>query len=118
LFSALYCSENGRPAKPIRLMVSLLILKHLRNLSDESIVEQWLENMYYLYFSGVSKFLCQPPCASTDLVMFRNRIGESGMELILKESIRVNDEQTPMDKTNLVISVDTTVQEKKHNLSN
>jgi transposase, IS5 family len=111
-FSALYCSENGRAAKPIRLMVSLLILKHLRNLSDESIVAQWSENMYYQYFSGESRFLCQPPCASTDLVMFRNRIGESGMELILKKSIRVNDEQTPMDKGNLVISVDTTIQEK------
>ncbi|MBK8328624.1 MAG: transposase [Bacteroidetes bacterium] len=42
----------GKPAKPIRLMVSLLILKQLRNLSDESIVEQWSENVYYQYFSG------------------------------------------------------------------
>ncbi|MFM7853046.1 MAG: IS5/IS1182 family transposase, partial [Flammeovirgaceae bacterium] len=32
-FAKLY-SEQGRPAKPIRLMVSLLILKHVRNLSD------------------------------------------------------------------------------------
>ena len=38
-FSALYSDNFGRPAKPIRLMVSLLILKHLRNLSDESVVE-------------------------------------------------------------------------------
>ena len=27
-FSPLYCADNGRPAKPIRLMVGLLILKH------------------------------------------------------------------------------------------
>ncbi|MCW5915062.1 MAG: transposase [Chitinophagaceae bacterium] len=39
-FKDFYCSDNGRPAKPIRLMVSLLILKHIRNLSDESVVEQ------------------------------------------------------------------------------
>ncbi|MBI2269610.1 MAG: transposase [Bacteroidetes bacterium] len=33
-------------------MVSLLILKQVRNLSDESVVEQWAENSYYQYFSG------------------------------------------------------------------
>jgi IS5 family transposase len=30
-FSRLY-SQEGRPAKPIRLMVALLILKHIRNI--------------------------------------------------------------------------------------
>lgn len=49
-FLPLYCQDNGRPAKPIRLMVGLLILKHLRNVSDESVVEQWSENNYYQYF--------------------------------------------------------------------
>ena len=39
-FSPLYCQDNGRPANPIRLMCGLLILKHIRNLSDESVVEQ------------------------------------------------------------------------------
>ena len=37
-FSPLYCSTNGRPAHPIRLMCGLLILKHLRNVSDEMVV--------------------------------------------------------------------------------
>ena len=45
-FEPLFCKDNGRPAKPIRLMVGLLILKHVRNLSDESIVEQWRENAF------------------------------------------------------------------------
>lgn len=39
-FEKLYSADNGRPAKSIRLMVSLLMLKHIRNLSDESVVEQ------------------------------------------------------------------------------
>ena len=34
-FQPLYCQDNGRPSKPIRLMCGLLILKHLRNLPDE-----------------------------------------------------------------------------------
>jgi IS5 family transposase len=93
-------------------MVSLCILKHLRNLSDESVVEQWAENMYYQYFSGEFKFNPAPPCVATELVMFRERIGSVGMELILKESIRVNDDETPIDKDQLRVSIDTTVQEK------
>ena len=60
-FSKHYSKTMGAPAKPIRLMVSLLILKQLRNLSDESVVEQWSENAYYQYFSGeivsAAKFL-------------------------------------------------------------
>ena len=37
-FAPLYSADTGRPAKPIRLMVGLLMLKHTRNLSDEMVV--------------------------------------------------------------------------------
>lgn len=107
-FKELYCSDNGRPAKPIRLMVSLLMLKHIRNLSDESVVEQWAENSYYQYFGGVSSFVAAPPCEASELVHFRKRIGEQGIELIFKESIRINGD----DSNDPHVSVDTTVQEK------
>lgn len=101
-------SSEGRPAKPIRLMVALLLLKHLRNLSDESVVEQWMENVYYQYFSGERSYACGEPCEASELVHFRNRIGEEGIELILKESIRVNGD----DSSDGHVSVDSTVQEK------
>ena len=106
-FGKLYSSE-GRPAKPIRLMVSLLMLKHIRNLSDESVVEQWMENNYYQYFSGEKCYACGFPCEASELVHFRNRIGESGVELIFRESIRVNGRDGKEDEG----IVDTTVQEK------
>ena len=106
-FAKLY-SEEGRPAKPIRLMVPLLILKHVRNLSDESVVEQWFENIYYQYFSGERTYACGAPCEASELVHFRNRIGEEGIELILKESIRVNGK----DGGEKEATTDTTVQEK------
>lgn len=89
-------------------MVSLLILKHLRNLSDENIVMHWSENLYYQYFSGCMAFTPDVPCSSTELVEFRKRIGIEGMELIFKESIRVNNE----DGNDDILTVDTTVQEK------
>lgn len=106
-FAKLY-SEEGRPAKPIRLMVSLLMLKHIRNLSDESVVEQWMENIYYQYFSGEKTYACGVPCEASELVHFRNRIGTEGIELIFKESIRINGR----DGQEKEATTDTTVQEK------
>ena len=106
-FSRLY-SEEGRPGLPIRLMVSLLMLKHIRNISDESVVEQWSENCYYQYFSGEKVFACGEPCEASELVHFRNRIGTEGIELIFKESIRINGK----DGHEQDATTDTTVQEK------
>jgi len=114
-FKEHYSEKMGAPAKPIRLMVSLLILKYVRNLSDENVVEQWAENCYYQYLGGEQNFQPNIPCVPTELVAFRKRIGEPGVELILKESIRINKENEDPDdapKTGIVVSVDTTVQEK------
>ncbi|BAK24962.1 transposase in ISPg7 [Porphyromonas gingivalis TDC60] len=110
-FRPLYCQHNGRPSKPIRLMCGLLILKHLRNLSDESVVEQWSENAYYQYFCGMQEFAPGVPCASSELVHFRHRIGEKGIELIFQESIRVNNEDDD-EHHHDVAFIDSTVQEK------
>jgi IS5 family transposase len=107
-FKKHYSEKMGAPAKPIRLMVGLLILKHLRNLSDESVVEQWAENAYYQYFSGEKYFAAALPCVPTELVEFRKRIGEDGVELIFQESIRVNGKDAREEEA----VTDTTVQEK------
>lgn len=107
-FSKHYSATQGKPAKPIRLMVSLLILKQVRNLSDESVVEQWSENSYYQFFSGEECFTPKPPCVPTELVEFRKRIGSEGCELIFKESIHMNGDDSNDDN----LSGDTTVQEK------
>lgn len=110
IFSPLYNHSNGRPCKPIRLMCGLLILKHLRNLSDESLVEQWSENAYYQYFCGFDVFTPCYPCNASELVHFRNRIGAKGVELILKESVRINDDSE--DNSPTIAFIDSTVQEK------
>ena len=107
-FAKYYKIDFGRPSLPIRLMVSLLILKHLRNLSDESVVEQWSENCYYQFFSGKTEFTPSKPCVPTELVAFRDRIGAEGAEKILKASIKVNGKDGDEDD----IVGDTTVQEK------
>lgn len=40
-------SNAGRPKLPIRLMASLLYLKHSFNLSDEELVVRWSENIVW-----------------------------------------------------------------------
>ena len=89
-------------------MVGLLILKQIRNISDESVVEQWSENMYYQYFCGMTEIVPGVPCEASELVHSRNRIGEAGIELIFQENIRINGD----DKNDPHVSIDTTVQEK------
>lgn len=107
-FKGLYSQDSGSPCVPIRRMVGLMILKHLRNISDESVVEQWQENVYYQYFCGEQELQVGAPCSATELVEFRKRIGTEGAELILRESIRTNDDHDK-DDTGFI---DSTVQEK------
>ncbi len=107
-FGSLY-SDKGRPAHSIRLMVSLLLLKSIYNLSDEKLAEEhWEMNSYFQYFSGYDQQQWGQPCAASDLVFFRKRIGEQGVEKILKHSIDLHgkDGQDPH------LSIDSTVQEK------
>lgn len=69
-------------------MVSLLILKSVYNLSDEKlIVEHWQMNVYFQYFSGKEQQQWGKPWTASDLVYFRKRIGEKGIEKIFKHSI-------------------------------
>jgi len=110
-FESHYSKTMGTPAKPIRLMVGLLILKHLRNLSDESVVEQWSENSYYQFFCGEKMFVAHQPCASSELVHFRERIGAEGLELILQESLEIHKRDDDKPKQEKEMIGDTTVQE-------
>ena len=69
-------SHTGRPAKPVRLMVSLLLLKQLEDLSDEQVIRRWVYIPYWQYLSGETHFQWKPPAASSDLTHFRKRIGK------------------------------------------
>ncbi len=103
-----YYIDFGRPAKPVRLMVSLMILKQLHNLSDESVVDRWVENPYFQYFSGETHFQWSLPCDPSDLVHFRHRVGKEGIEKIFRLSVQLQGK----DAQQKSVSIDTTVQEK------
>lgn len=112
-FGSFYCPDNGRPGNSTRLMVSLHYLKHKNDLSDAGVLELWVENPYWQYFSGMKYFTHEVPIDSSSMTKWRNRIGESGAEELLKATIEAGLKMKAIKKTQLKrLNVDTTVQEK------
>jgi len=54
----LYCQDNSHSAKPIRLMVSLSILKNIRITSDEGVVENGRKTFITRTSVVCSNFAC------------------------------------------------------------
>ena len=103
----------GRPRLPLRLMASLLYLKHSYKLSDEELVERWAENVVWQHFSGMTFYAPRLPCDATQIGRFRAAIGEAGVEELLKATIDtavLSKAIKPAEFERLI--VDTTVQEK------
>jgi IS5 family transposase len=112
-FGPCYCEGEGRPAKPIRLMVGLHYLKHAFDESDESVVERFLENPYWQYFCGNEYFEHALPLDPSSLVYFRRRVGAEGFEALLKETLETAKRGGLLKASECKrVNVDTTVQEK------
>jgi transposase, IS5 family len=112
-FGPLYVENFGRPGLPIRLLVGLHYLKHAYNVSDETVVDQFIENGYWQYFCGFEYFQHEFPLNPTTLVKWRKRIGYKGMEKLLQVTIETAKGKEYVTEKHLErVNVDTTVQEK------
>lgn len=112
-WSELFASPLGRPATPTRLIAGLLYLQHAYALSDEAVVERWVENPYFQYFCGEKYFQHELPIDPSSLTRWRQRMGEEGVELLLAETIEVAKREGVVKRASLQrVTVDTTVQEK------
>jgi len=80
-FGKFYSPDQGRPGKPIRLMVGLHYLKHTFDLSDEEAVTRWVENPYWQYFCG-EQF--EPSL----MTKWRNKVKDRGLEKLLEMTIK------------------------------
>ena len=114
-FADLY-DENqvaGRPAKPIRLMIGLILLQNMYNLSDENVVRSWIENPYWQYFCGYDYLQWEFPIDSSSLTRWRQRLGPERMEKILSMTISLAVTTGTIKKEDLeVVIADTTVMPK------
>src|SRR5919107_3216662 len=80
----------GRPAKPTRLMVGLSYLQHTFNLSDEAVVQRWIENPYWQWFCGCAYFQHELPCDPS-----------SGLERLLAATIQAGLESGAVQPSSL-----------------
>lgn len=112
-FGRFYVSDVGRPAIAIRLMAGLHLLKHTFALSDEQVVEQWVENPYWQFFCGEEFFRHTLPINPSQMTRWRKRIGEAGCERLFKLTIEVGKATKTITERSLEkVVVDTTVQPK------
>lgn len=112
-FGSYYVDKQGRPGKPIRLMVGLHYLKQTYDESDETVLWGFLENPYWQYFCGYDHFQTELPIDSSSLTRFRKRIKSKGMEILLEEILSTAKRTGHLKKSHMnKINVDTTVQEK------
>lgn len=104
-----FFSENGRPSIAIRKIAGMLLLKEMFKESDESVVERWIENAYWQYFTGETFFQTEQPFDPSNFVHFRKRIGDKGLEFLLGQSVSLHSKAQTEDE----VQMDTIVQEKK-----
>lgn len=86
--SKFYCPDNGRPTKPSRAKIGLLILKHLKGLSDKNTVDEVKANIYAQYLCDVSLKEASRFIHSSSLTRFRQQIGVEGVRLIEDEVLK------------------------------
>ena len=88
-FGALSSEKKGRPGIPIRLLIGLSYLSNTFNLSDQAVIEVWVENPYWQYFCGEQYFQHKLPIDPSSLSRWRKRIGPAGCERILAATVQV-----------------------------
>jgi IS5 family transposase len=108
-----YHPSHGAPGISTRLMVALHYLKYQQNLSDEDVVDAWVENPYWQHFSGERYFQHRRPIDPSSMTRWRKRLGEAGAEQMLRATIDAGIRTRAIRPADLKrVNVDTTVQTK------
>ena len=106
-------SSYGRRPKETRLIVGLYYLKCAFNLSDEVLLECWLENPYWQYFCGETEFQRKLPLDRTTMIKWRRELDSKKFDKLLEETIDLGLDLGVLKRADVkVVNVDTTVMEK------
>lgn len=112
-FAGYFVENVGAPAKPVRLIVGILMLQHMNNYSDESAIDEWVENPYWQFFCGYDYLEWEKPIDPSSLPRWRKRLGVEGVEKILQGTIRAAIEVGTVSIKSLSrVIADTTVMQK------
>jgi IS5 family transposase len=87
-FSGLFVDSTGASAKPVRLIVGMIMLQQMHGYSDEGAVDEWVENPYWQFFCGYDYLQWVKPIDPSSLSRWRGRLGKNGVEKILQSTIR------------------------------
>lgn len=86
----------GAGAKPARMVIGALIVKHITRLSDQDTIEMIQENPYMQYLCGLGEFTDQPIFDSSLFVDLRKRISDDDInkmtEALLKREQQMKEE--------------------------
>lgn len=74
--------DQGAPSIGSRVVIGTLIIKHMKNLSDEEAIEDIRENPYFQYFLGYSSFQDRQVFAPSLFVEIRKRLGAEKLQRI------------------------------------
>lgn len=105
--SEFYSPNNGRPTKPTRLKIGLLVLRHLYKLSDKDTLKTLKENIYAQYLCNISLEGTKHCLNSSTLTYFRKQIGLKGVKFI-EEEVLASLKRAKLLK-NKILVCDTTV---------
>jgi IS5 family transposase len=108
-----YAPTTGALGISTRSMVALQILNFQHDLSDEDVVNAWVENPYWQFFSGMQFFSHQVLIESSSLTRWRSRLGAGGAEFMPKGIFQTGLKIKAIQPSDFErINVDTTVQTK------
>ena len=94
-------SRRGAPTKDARMVLGVVIIKHMLKLDDIGVIEIIQENPYMQYFLGLKGFTQKPVFDPSLLVYIRKRIDLNVFESLTDELIRkgLKIKQAPAKET-------------------
>lgn len=106
VFRSSMSSDQGRPSVDLRVVLGVLMVKHIEDLSDERAIEYVQENIYAQFFVGLSSFQSEPVFVPHLLVTIRKRLSEQGArqlnDLLIEAAVEakaIKHRKKPGDRT-------------------
>jgi len=108
-----YSPDNGRPSCPVRMLAGLTMLRFMFGLSDQEVLDGWVENPYWQFFCGGVFFEHQPPADQSTLSRWRAKLDRQGAEEMLRETLKCALRNKVAKRRDFErVNADTHVQEK------